>query len=238
LFTEFFPNPDGTFSVRHFTLPSGRVPTHRRFDYAPLSARLDASKSDPAGTTAFSLGVGGNVWHSGSVSNLQGITGSTKSSGYWATVNPSLSRDFIIPKGWTLSLHAEGQWSSEPLISTEQFGSGGVNSVRGYHEGEIFGDTGWRVDGELKTPPHVVGIAYNKQIMTIRGSIFADYSQTYLIDPLGRDGHVPLADAGFGWVTSIGTHWETRFLFAVPFESTFTTKAYQPRFNFSIIGQF
>lgn len=237
LFTEFFPQPDGTFIVRHFTLPSGRPPTHRMFDYLPLSVRLDASKADSAGTTSFSLGVGGNVWHSGSVSNLQGITGSKKSSGYWATVNPSVSRDFIMPKGWTLSLHVEGQWSSEPLISTEQFGSGGVNSVRGYHEGEVFGDTGWRLDVDLKTPPHVVGIAYGKQPLTIRGSIFADYSQTYLIDPLGV-GRVTLADAGVGWVTSIGSHWETRFLFAVPFERTPTTPPFRPKFSFSLIGQF
>jgi hemolysin activation/secretion protein len=238
LFTEYFPQPDGSFIVRHFTLPSGRPLTHHLLEYLPVSVRLDASKPDALGTTFFSLGVAGNVWHSGSASNLLGITGSPKSSGYWATVSPSLTRDFMIPKGWTLSLHAEGQWASEPLISTEQFGSGGVNSVRGYHEGEVFGDTGWRTDAELKTPPHVVGIAYNKQPLTIRGSIFTDYSQTYLIDPVGRNARIPLWGAGAGWVTSIGSHWEARFLFAVPFEKTATTEALRPKFNFSIIGQF
>jgi hemolysin activation/secretion protein len=186
----------------------------------------------------FALQVAGNVWHSGTSSNLHNITGSQKSSGYWAAVNPSLSRDFNIPGNWLLSLRVDGQWASEPLISTEQFGSGGVGSVRGYHEGEVFGDTGWHVGGELKTPPHVVGVAFGKQPLTIRGSIYADYSQTYLLDPVGRDTRIPLLGVGFGWVASIGPHWESRFLFSVPFERTATTEPLRPKFNFSLTGQF
>jgi hemolysin activation/secretion protein len=137
-----------------------------------------------------------------------------------------------------LSLHGEAQWASEPLVSNEQFGSGGVNSVRGYHEGEVFGDEGWRVDCELKTPPHVAGIVYGKQALTLRGSIYTDYSGVYLLDPEGRAGTLPLWSAGVGGVASIGTHWETRVLFAVPFDRTATTVPMRPRFNFSLIAQF
>jgi len=238
LFTEFFPQPDGTLLERNFTLPSGRAPTRHFLEYLPLSLRLDATKADPHGTTIVGLGLAGVPWHSGSSSNMQAVAGSKNATGYWVTFSPSITRDFLLPKAWDLSVHAEGQWASQPLISTEQFGAGGVNSVRGYHEGEVFGDKGWRVDCELKTPPHVVGIAFGKQPLTVRGSIFTDYSEVHLLDPQGRDGTVPLWGAGAGWVTSIGSHWEARFLFAVPFDSTPTTEANHPRFNFSLLGQF
>ena len=112
------------------------VPTTvRSLDYLPLSLRYDASLRDSWGVTAFGLGLSANAWYSGSASNLQSITGSSESSGHWVILSPSMSRDFLIHTNWVLSLHAEGQWASEPLISNEQFGLGGVNSVRGYQEG-------------------------------------------------------------------------------------------------------
>jgi hemolysin activation/secretion protein len=238
-FSEITVNSDGSVNPPIISTVSSPVPlTVRSLDYLPVSLRYDGSVADAHGSTSFGLGLTFNAWFSGSATNLHNVTGSTNSSGHWITLNPSLSRDINFPKNWTLSLHGEAQWASEPLVSTEQFGSGGVNSVRGYHEGEVFGDRGWRLDCELKTPPHVAGIAYGKQALTFRGSIFTDYSDVYLLDPQGRQAEMPLWSAGLGWVTSIGSHWETRFLFAVPFERTPTTEPMRPRFNFSLIGQF
>ena len=65
------------------------------------------------------------------------------------------------------TIRADGQWAGQPLISTEQFGIGGVNSVRGYHEGEVFGDTGWHMSLEQKTPPHIVGMVHGSQPLTV-----------------------------------------------------------------------
>lgn len=58
--------------------------------------------------------------------------------------------------GWNLHLALDGQSSSEPLISAEQFGIGGLRSVRGFGERESSGDRGWRLSQELASPP-VVG---------------------------------------------------------------------------------
>src|SRR5208282_8782 len=111
------------------------------------------------------------------------------------------SWQFPIHTNWMTLLRANGQIASEPLISNEQFGAGGVNSVRGYHEGEVFGDDGWRVSLEQQTPPHVVGIAYGNTPLTIRGSVYMDYADTYLLDPQGRPGSTALWGTGFGIVT-------------------------------------
>jgi hemolysin activation/secretion protein len=153
-------------------------------------------------------------------------------------LTPRFSWQFPIYTNWLTTLRADGQWTSEPLISNEQFGAGGVNSVRGYREGEVFGDNGWRVSLEQQTAPHNVGVVYGDVPLVLRGSIYMDYSQTSLIDPQGRPGVVDLWGAGFGWVASVGSHWETRFLFSVPLLSTTTTVAYEPFFNFSLTAQF
>lgn len=54
---------------------------------------------------------------------------------------------------WTLRANFKGQYSSEPLISGEQFGLGGAYSVRGYNEREANMDIGNSVSFEVYTPP-------------------------------------------------------------------------------------
>ena len=137
----------------------------------PLALRYDASLKDSRGVSTFGLGLSANSWFSGSPSGVQGITGSSRSSGYWVVLTPSLGRDLLIHTNWVLSLHADGQVATEPLIANEQFGLGGLAGVRGYHEGEVFGDDGWRITTEQKTPYYVVGTAYRNHPLTVRGWI-------------------------------------------------------------------
>jgi hemolysin activation/secretion protein len=207
-------------------------------DYLPLSFRYDGSVRDSRGVTTFGVGISFNAWYSGSQSNLDQVSGSAKSTGNWVTLTPSLSRDFIFHTNWTLSMRLDGQIASEPLISNEQFGAGGVNSVRGYHEGEVFGDDGWHVSIEQKTPAVLIGAIGRTQPLSVRGSIFMDYAETYLLDPQGRPGRTPLWGVGFGTVASIGTTWEARLLFSLPLETAGSTEHYHPRFNFALSGQF
>jgi hemolysin activation/secretion protein len=124
------------------------------------------------------------------------------------------------------------------LISNEQFGIGGVNSVRGYHEGEEFGDTGWHLSLEQQTPPHLVGMVHGDIPLTLRGSVYMDYATAYLLDPQGVPPSTKLWGAGFGIAASVGSHWQANFLFSVPLISTTITPRDEPYFNFSMTAQF
>lgn len=215
------------------------VPTTvQSLDYLPLALRYDASLRDPWGVSAFGLGLSANAWYSGSLSSLQSITGSSESSGHWLTLSPTLSRDFLIHTNWILSLRGEGQWATEPLISNEQYGLGGVNSVRGYQEGDVLGDTGWWMGVEQKTPAQVLGLVYPNHRLIVRGSVFMEYGEVYLLDPRGRQASTALWGTGFGGVFSIGASWEARLLFSFPLLSAPNATAGQPRFNFSLSSQF
>ncbi len=239
LFAIITRNANGSFNDPVNATVASPVPgTGRALDYLPLSVRYDATLRDPLGTTSFGLGLSGNSWWSGTITNLQLLTSSKKSTGYWVILNPSFTREIYIRTNWPLSLHAEGQWTDQPLISNEQFGNGGVGSIRGYREGEVFGDTGWRVNLELKTPTHLVGMAYAKHELRVRGSLYMDYGETYLLDPHSRASSTPLWGAGFGAVATVGATWDFRILFSWPLLSTATTTAYQPLFNFGLTAQF
>jgi hemolysin activation/secretion protein len=74
-------------------------------------------------------------------------------------VHPSLSRLQPLLWGWSIDGKLEGQWASEALISNEQFGAGGIDSVRGYDESERLGDEGMRESLELRTPPLLAGLS-------------------------------------------------------------------------------
>src|SRR5206468_2113074 len=153
------------------------------------------------------------LWYSGSRSNFASIASSTNNpSGHWVTLTPSLAADFVVYTNWVLSARLNGQWASEPLISNEQFGGGGVSSVRGYHEGEVFGDTGWRASLEQQTPPVLVGMLAQHIPVTLRGSIYTDYAETYLLEPQGRAGATTLWGTGLGGVMSVGAFWDARLL--------------------------
>ncbi|MDZ4202963.1 MAG: ShlB/FhaC/HecB family hemolysin secretion/activation protein [Gallionella sp.] len=53
---------------------------------------------------------------------------------------------------WIISAVLDGQSSNKPLIAGEQYGIGGMRSVRGYEEREISGDSGERISVEVSTP--------------------------------------------------------------------------------------
>ena len=50
-----------------------------------------------------------------------------------------------------LALDLRGQWAPQPLISNEQFATGGRDSVRGYYDGEILGDYGVQASAEWRS---------------------------------------------------------------------------------------
>lgn len=58
---------------------------------------------------------------------------------------------------WTLQLRAQAQLAGDALSSGEQFGAGGLDSVRGYHEYEQIGDQGVVLGTQISSPLWAAG---------------------------------------------------------------------------------
>jgi hemolysin activation/secretion protein len=172
---------------------------------------------------------------------MQAVVGSSESTGRWISVNhqPLLPSTFEFFTNWLTTIPGgRPVGASEPLLSNEQFGAGGVNSVRGYQEGEVFGDDGWHVVGGTVAAPYLRHDS-RPDSADHPGHHLYRLRPSYLLDPQGRNAnHADLWGTGFGCVSSIGSSWETRFLFSVPLISTTTTSAYRPFFSFSLTAQF
>jgi hemolysin activation/secretion protein len=221
-------------------VPSGVPTTRDSLSYLPLTLHWDASRDDRWGTTGLGFNYSPNLWYSGAQQDVDNISGSPHSSGFWHVLMGNASREQALPRDWKLSLRADGQWASEPLISNEQFGAGGIAGVRGYREGEVFGDSGWRATSELKTPSYRVGFAGKgtSRPLIVRASFFMDYADTYLLDPEGRRAATPLCGTGVAGAASLGPHFNGMLSFALPLLNTPSTEAYHIRIAFSLSAQF
>lgn len=71
----------------------------------------------------------------------------------WEALRFGGSVTFFLPRQWMVRTLVDAQLADEPLIAGEQFGVGGMSSVRGFEEREIAGDSGYRGSLEIWSPP-------------------------------------------------------------------------------------
>jgi len=98
---------------------------------------------------------------------------------------------------WTLKLEAEGQISSDRLIASELFYLGGINTVRGFQENVVRGDSGIFASAELYTPVHEI----NKEGagVKLRGFGFFDTGSVSVEGtPTVNEGNASISGAGIG----------------------------------------
>jgi hemolysin activation/secretion protein len=96
--------------------------------------------------------------------------------------------------GWEALARLNFQFSGQPLVSSEQFLAGGMDSVRAYYEGEVAGDYGWRLGAQVNTPSllEVSGAG-------LRALGFVEGAQAWLNSPLpGQTSEFTLASVGVG----------------------------------------
>lgn len=114
----------------------------------------------------------------------------------WSLVRYGFAYDQLIASNWLFRLKTLGQQSSDKLISGEQFGIGGLYSVRGFDERTLLGDSGYQANIELWVP----GFSRYE----IRPLVFVDYGHVELNTPLSSETpSIDIASVGVGLRWSI-----------------------------------
>jgi len=111
----------------------------------------------------------------------------------WQALRYGGDVDVLLPKNWRFLARLLGQAAGEPLIPGEQFGLGGLRSVRGYDEREISSDSGQFLSGEVWTPP------FYKNFRLV-GFLDAGWAQP-------EDPHPARPGSEFISVTGLGIRW-------------------------------
>lgn len=96
--------------------------------------------------------------------------------------------------GFVAKARLQGQLATGPLISSEQFGAGGSDSVRGYYEFEQVGDVGASGQFELVSPSWSPTAG-----LSLSGLMFMDGAWLSVLDALpGQDSQIRLLSYGLG----------------------------------------
>jgi hemolysin activation/secretion protein len=223
------------------------VSTFPSLNYTPLFLGWNGSRQDHWGQS----GPPGNLWSEfdGSLSLVAGtggtfsqnrvfpilIANSTEATTEFVAVRPQLSRTQVLPENFTLYGNMAGQWANEPLLNLEQFALGGNSSVRGYREGELYSDTGWLGQLELRSPVYWRGA--NRRVGT-QLTAFMDYGEGYELDSTAaQSAHEALWGAGAGINFNLGPHVESHILIAWPLLNSAFSQAGHERISFSLSAQ-
>jgi hemolysin activation/secretion protein len=236
--TILFPQPGTSLGSTTMT-PSASPPQYNSVNYLPLNLGVDFSENDLQGS--FSATLSGSYNFTGGSANFAALAYSPKASEDFGKFNLSFSRDQKLPADWSLVFRGSAQAATGPLISNEQFPIGGINSVRGYYEGDDYGDAGWFGSLEVRTPYFETRVASIKDFVPAwaRASFFVDYGQRYLLDaPTGTSSARSLLGAGFGLSGNINNHIDARVTVAWPLLNSANTIAPEPRVYFTLGGQF
>lgn len=152
----------------------------------------------------------------------------------------SVTPIFQLPKNFEAVVKSEFQISNRNLLSSEQFGLGGLYTVRGYDERVINTDNAFLLSGELRTPP--IGVFKKNptrpQEEMLQFLTFVDYGfginhQAYP----GEKNYLYLLSTGFGLRYRFKHHVNWRVDWGIPIHRHIQkdVKQFGTYFNFSLI---
>lgn len=176
-------------------------------------------------------------------------------SGSFVHLNIDTSHTQELPQGFQLYGRLQGQLADGPLVSSEQFAVGGLDTVRGYLESETLGDDGVAGTFEVRSPdigPNLQKLvppppkdqtddvlAHIPVFNEWRFFVFADAGVVQVLEPLPeQQSKFDLWSAGAGTRFKFFNYLNGMVVVAVPMISQTYTAAHDPRVVFRIWGEF
>ena len=131
----------------------------------------------------------------------------TKLNGDYAHLMKVFGDDFLLLRG-------AGQLAFNPLAITEQYSLGGPDTVRGYPQSYLLGDSGWNLSGEYRHPLTAAGSPD-----PLQAAAFFDTGYVTLRNPLvGETGKSHLTGAGVGLRAGFGANYNASLDLGFPLD--------------------
>lgn len=153
-----------------------------------------------------------------------------------------LSGDHSEPLGLGAAFFARlsGQIASGPLVSNEQFGIGGADTVRGYLESQALGDDGINGTLEVRSPSlgKYFGLKADK-VQNLQLLAFTDAGQVRIRQPLpAQEESAFLWSTGTGMRAGLFNHFDAELMWAYPLKESGTVREGESRFHFNFGYEF
>ncbi|MGE0384906.1 MAG: ShlB/FhaC/HecB family hemolysin secretion/activation protein [Gammaproteobacteria bacterium] len=204
--------------------------------YLSLTASYSATLLGDSGTTRFDLGA---------TFAPRGLGNTTKEfdiKRFGATPGFAVFRAGVEHRhkawfGTQILARLDGQVASAPLVSNEQFGIGGLDSVRGYLESQNLGDDGATATLEWRSPSFAPRLSARLNDLTLFA--FSDFGYVRTRDPLpGQDASATLESAGAGVSARAFDGLSASLAWAWPLRDARGVTAAHPRIHFNLGYEF
>jgi hemolysin activation/secretion protein len=204
--------------------------------YYPLSAAYGAHWTQTRSTTDLSLSLEFGLPAFGSSRTAFEQKAYDAPPGF-SIARATVTHEQDLPYGAQLWASVTGQLSDDPLVSSEQLGVGGADSVRGYLEAETLGDYGASVQTELRSPS--VAKYLGAKLHSWRFHLFYDAGFVDVNRPLpDTTTNYRLESAGIGSRINIWGYLNGVLQDAQTFNHGPDTKAGTNRVLFRVYGEF
>ncbi|WP_213737833.1 ShlB/FhaC/HecB family hemolysin secretion/activation protein [Bradyrhizobium sp. dw_411] len=249
---NFFHTLSVGLDYKHFdqTVSIGSDGFSSPVTYYPIVASYGATLQNEKFTTQFNAAVTYNL-RTPSSDWIEFDNKRAFASASFTHLNLDLSHTQELGQGFQLYGKVQGQVADGPLVSSEQFSIGGLDTVRGYLESETLGDNGIVGNLELRSPD--VGSMLQKQMKdeTTQGAprfttfnewrffAFTDAGRATVLHPLPeQQSQFDLWSYGVGTRFKMFNYLNGMLAYSVPMMSQTYTQARDPRVNFRIWGEF
>lgn len=206
-------------------------------EYYPLSANYAASWTGDKGFTALNASLNFSLRGVGA-DEVDYANKRYNADGSYLYLRTDLAHTRDLANDWQLFGKIQGQLSSQPLVNTEQFAGGGLDTVRGYLEATVLGDNGVFGTVEYLSPSLIGGSAKSAapaaaKVDEWRFYAFSDAGMVGIYEALpGQDSQFSLASFGVGSRVKLGSHYNGSVDIAVPLIEQSDTDAGEVRVNF------
>lgn len=211
---KFFHSASFGMDYKHFEqdLSVDGDPIESPVTYYPFTLTYDASWVEKNFVTELNATIVFNLRGMGTVPE-EFDNRRYNSDGGFVYFRSELAHTQELPFGFQAYGRGQGQVSSEPLIDTEQFAAGGLDTVRGYLEAAVLGDNAAIGSFELRSPSVDGFLGVNE----FRVYGFVEGGVLTIWDPLPeQQNYFTLASIGAGGRLRILEHLNGSFDVGVP----------------------
>jgi hemolysin activation/secretion protein len=198
--------------------------------YYPLSANYSATYAPAGSVTELNAGV---TLHFRGLGSTSAAFDNSRfgAGGSFIYFRGDLSHTHDLPAGLQVFGKIQGQITDQPLLSSEQFSAGGLDTVRGYLEGEVPGDNAFCTSLEFRSPSVMSWLGQKSGEW--RFYIFGDAGWLTINNPLPQQAsRFSMESLGVGSRIQVLDHLSGSVDAAEPLTSQSTTKAHEIRVTF------
>lgn len=237
---NFFQSVSFGLDYKHFnqdvTLSPGSAPITAPITYYPFTANYNGTWVEKGALTEFNAGLVFHVRGMGS-SSSEFDNSRYQADGSFVYLRGDLAHTHDLPAGFQAYGKLQGQVSSQPLVSSEQFSGGGLGTARGYLEGEVPGDNAIFGTMELRSPSLLGWLGEKTGEWRIYA--FADAGHLSVLEALpGQQSQFDLVSIGAGTRFELWKHLNGSLDAGVPLIGQTYTKAHDFLLTFRVWADF